>query len=90
MAEISYPNREHANADKAARRRALAALAHLTDEAGNFRQRIEGGYAIDGDDARRIERLASDITRHVSVIGILSEVREWHALDAADGCGEES
>jgi len=78
-----YPNREHQNADAAARRRALAALDHMVNEAEILRQRIERRQA-DGDDTQRIANLARDITQHVSILGVLREVREWHAIDQTE------
>jgi|GEM_PF-2976442 len=79
-----YPNREHQNADQAARRRALKALDDMYSEVEILRQRIQRGR-VDGDDTQRIASLARDITQHVSVLGALGEVREWHAADVAAG-----
>jgi hypothetical protein len=45
----TYPNKEHENADKAARRRALNALNDIEREVAILRRRVEGGTA-DGDD----------------------------------------
>ena len=83
MNEIVYPNREHKNADEAARRRAMAVLDHLVNEAGIMRKRIEGDR-VDGDDSQRIASLARDLTQHIAILGALREVREWDALDRAE------
>ena len=40
----SYPNREHENADKAARRRAIKALDDIIDDAQTLQRRIARGY----------------------------------------------
>jgi hypothetical protein len=80
---ISYPNREHEREDHAARRRALAALRHLTDEAEILAARIASGI-VDGDDSQRISDLARDLTQHLSILGTLRQVREWHAADTAE------
>lgn len=82
-----YPNREHKNADEAARRRALAALDHLTDEAVILGRLIKAGRA-DGDDTQRIASLTRDIIQHVSILGALREVREWDAVDRATSGGK--
>ena len=78
----AYPNREHQNADALVRGRALAALDHMADEVVILRARIVR-EAADSDDTRQIASLARDITQHVSILGALREVREWHALDEA-------
>lgn len=83
MSDIDYPNREHANADKAARRRAFQALADIEREVTFLRRRIEGDVA-DGDDTSTLNQRAADITRHMSVLESFRDVREWHAADQAE------
>jgi hypothetical protein len=82
MTETSYPNREHKNADVAARRRALGVLAAIEEEVASLRRRIEG-HRIDGDDTQILTDLTRQVTLHASVLGTLREVREWHAADQA-------
>lgn len=78
-----YPNREHENADKAARRRALRALADIETEVEYLRKRVASGVA-DGDDTATLMQRAADLTRHLAVLGNLRNVREWHAADQAE------
>lgn len=77
-----YPNREHMQADKAAERRALKALDDIEAAVRILRRRIEGGIA-DGDDTGTLTQRAAEVTRHLSVLGTLRDVREWHAADRA-------
>lgn len=85
MADLSgmtdYPNRKHESADKAARRRAETALADLAGEAALLRRALKGGRNVDGLDVRRLSELMLSLTRDLSVIGTLRDVREWHAAD---------
>jgi hypothetical protein len=83
-----YPNREHANADKVARRRALAALDDIEGEVAFLRKRVNGGLG-DGDDTGTPAERAADVTRHLSVLGTLREVREWHAADEKEAAGND-
>ena len=80
-----YPNREHSNADKAARRRALAALEEIKAEADNFIRRIDKGYELSGADAERLVTKAFKVAVNFSIAETLSNVREWHAADQATG-----
>lgn len=77
-----YPNREHANADKAARRRALQSLADIEAEVAFLRKRVNGDVA-DGDDTSTLAQRAVDATRHFAALEALRDVREWHAADRA-------
>ena len=78
-----YPNREHENADKAARRRALNALNDIEGEVAYLRLRIAGDLA-DGDDTSTVAQRTTDVTRQLAILGALREVREWHAADARE------
>lgn len=79
----TYPNREHANADKAARRRALQALADIESEVAFLRKRIEHDLA-DGNDTSTLAQRAVDVTRQFAFLEALREVREWHAADSKE------
>lgn len=81
-----YPNREHENADKAARRCALKALDGIESEMLSLRRRLtyNDRNAPDGDETQRIAALTRDLIQHLSILGALREVREWHAADLAE------
>jgi len=81
----AYPNKEHERADEGARRRAMDALTELAGEAALLRRRLADGRNPDYTDAESLERLVRKLTRDLSVLGTLREVREW---DAADKAGE--
>jgi hypothetical protein len=81
-----YPNREHANADKAARRRALQALTDIEAEVAFLRRRINGDVA-DGDDTSTLAQRAVDVTRHFATLEALRDAREWHALYSKEADG---
>jgi hypothetical protein len=90
----AYPNREHKNADRAARRRALAALNAITAEAERLRQKLQEAdnplSSLDSDDTRTMDGKVHDLTAEFAVIGALRDVREWHAADLAEaGKGAE-
>lgn len=74
----TYPNREHENADKAARRRALQALADIEGEVALLRKRVNGGIA-EGDHTSTLAQRAVDVTRQFGRLEALRDVREWHA-----------
>jgi hypothetical protein len=80
----AYPNREHENADNAARRRALAALRDIAEDAENLRGRIERGYEPHGTDADRFTAKSVKLALNLSVMETLRDVREWHAADVAE------
>jgi len=79
----AYPNREHANADRAARRRALIALSDIEREVAFLRKRVENDLA-DGDDTSTLTQRAAEVTRQMAVLGTLREAREWHEAGRAD------
>lgn len=81
--ETTYPNREHENADKAARRRALKALDNIAAEVDTLRRRIASDQRVDGDDTQAITGLAAALINHLAIMGALREVREWHEADQA-------
>jgi hypothetical protein len=82
---ISYPNREHMNAAKAALRRARANLDEISAEAGLMRTRLDkGADYIDGADARTLAVAVGQLAENLTIIETLREVREWHAADRAD------
>jgi hypothetical protein len=78
-----YPNREHRNADRAARRRALSRLDLIETEVKMLRRRIGQGQA-GGEDTATILTHVRDLTEFLAILGALSEVRDWHAADQAD------
>lgn len=78
-----YPNREHENADKAAQRRALAALETITSEAEKLQRMLRAGHRADADDAQVISAAVQKLTGHLAELGTLYDVRQWHAADAA-------
>jgi len=89
----AYPNKEHERADRRARQRAMDALAELAGEAALLRRSVADGREVDGDDAQVLADLVRKLTRDLSVLGTLREVREWDAADkaekAATTAGEE-
>lgn len=84
--EFPFPNREHEVADKAARRRALRAIEDLEAELKLVRQRLELGAAsrVDADTVQSISDYARRIVGHAAELGVLYDVREWHATDVAE------
>jgi hypothetical protein len=87
---ITYPNREHENADKAAARRALAALAAIEDQVAVLRAKIEHRNYIYGSDTNQITDNARALTEHLAILETLRDVREWHAADTAERNGGPS
>jgi hypothetical protein len=80
----NYPNHEHENADKAARRRALRGLRDIIEDAEALARRIETGYEPHGTDAQRLADKAVSIAANLSALETLRDVREWHAADKAE------
>lgn len=85
----AYPDREHENADVAARRRAEAALADLAGEAALLRRSLKAGREVDGDGTQVLSDLVRKLTRDLSVLGTLREVREWLAADVKEADGND-
>jgi hypothetical protein len=75
-----YPNREHRKADEAARRRALARLDLIETEVRMLRRRIGQGQA-GGEDTATLMTHVRDLTEYLAILGVLNEVRDWHAAD---------
>ena len=84
MTDIEYPNPEHRNADKAASRRALAALRDVIEHAETLARRIEGGYEPHGEDAQRIADAAIRVAVNFSALETLRDVRASYAADRAE------
>lgn len=78
-----YPNREHKNADDAARRRALKALDDIEAEVTFLRRRVNGGTA-DADHTSTLAARTADVVRQLAVLEALRDVREWHAADSRE------
>lgn len=85
-----YPNREHENADKAARRRALAALDTITSEAETLQRALRlqstlpgPGRRADADDTQVMSAAVQGLTGFLAELGTLYDVRQWHAADVA-------
>ncbi len=78
-----YPNREHENADKAAKRRASKALTDIAYEVNILGRRLEAG-TVDGGDTNILSDRVRQLTQHLSTLAALREVREWHAIDQAE------
>jgi hypothetical protein len=85
-----YPNREHANADKAAQRRALVGLRDIIEDAENLVRRIKNGYEPHGTDAQRLADKAVSIAVNFSAMETLRDVREWHAAGQAEATATEA
>ncbi len=90
----TYPNREHENADRAAMRRALHALSGIEGEVRDLRLKLSRDQRVDADEAQVITGHVRALTGYLAELGILRDVREWHAIDKADanrfrceGCG---
>lgn len=81
-----YPNREHENADKAARRRALKALETIKDEVQILSGTLALGSTarIDADAAQTIAGKVRDLAGYLAELGTLYDVREWDAIDRTD------
>jgi hypothetical protein len=81
-----YPNHEHMNMDKSARRCAVTALDNLIADASMLRQRLLGGQArsVSSDDAASLRTEADRVRVHLAVAGTLREVRAWELADRAD------
>jgi citrate lyase beta subunit len=85
VSDINYPNREHANADKAARRRAISALDSIEANARALARRIEdGSYEPHGEDAQRFAEATVKVAVNLGALETLRDVREWHAADEAE------
>lgn len=79
----AYPNKEHGNADKAATRRALQALADIEREVALLRKRVESGTA-DGDHTSTLAERTADVTRQLAFLEALRRARGWHAADSKE------
>lgn len=79
----TYPNREHENADKAARRRAIQAASDLFDYATQLHRQLVGGQ-VPSPQMIPLQELTANITANLAVLETLRDVREWHAADQAD------
>jgi hypothetical protein len=84
MTAVDYPNREHGNADRAAKRRALTALNSIIENAQLLVRALETDTALDPGASRRIADGAVSVAINLSALETLSDVREWHAADVAD------
>lgn len=80
-----YPNREHRNGDRAARRRAHAALDAIEAEVATLRRRLKSAdnplSSLDGDDTQLIMGKVRDLTAELAIMAALRSVREWAKAD---------
>ena len=88
MTTIDHPNREHGNADRAAKRRALTALNSIADEVKMLIRSLETDTTPDPSAARRIADGSTSVAINLAAMEVLSDVREWHAADIADAATE--
>lgn len=79
-----YPNREHANADKTARQKAMASLQDIIEDAKTLQRRLANGTYTDVSDAQTLVAKAVEVTRRLAVLDTLGHVREWDAADKAE------
>jgi len=80
----TYPNREHENADKAAKRRAIRALDDISNEVGILRRKLDQDVYVDGDDTQILVDRFRQLTIQMTILGTLSDVRDWHEADLAE------
>jgi hypothetical protein len=82
---MNYPNREHQNADLAARRRALSSLDIIEAEVSLMRGKLNRDDTyVDGSDTQILMTAVRNLTERVATIETLRDVREWHALDVRE------
>jgi siroheme synthase (precorrin-2 oxidase/ferrochelatase) len=82
---VNYPNREHENADRAARRRAISALTSMSDEAMEFAAKLQAGVSTPyASDAQKFQHWTSQLLENLTILETLREVREWRAADEAE------
>ena len=85
-----YPNREHGNADGAARTRALKALDDIMAEVGYLRAKLgrESRPRVDAGDAEVLNRKVFVLAGSLAELDTLHNVREWDAADRAQAEAE--
>ncbi len=77
---MSYPNKEHEAADKAAVRRALHCLENIEADVAILRRRLTktgSTVHIEGADVRGIAGQVNQLTEYVTILETLRDVREW-------------
>lgn len=80
-----YPNHEHEKEDKAARRRAEAALDALITSANLIKGALlrdnagQDYSSVDADNANVLYEYLAKVTKNLAIVGALAEVREWEA-----------
>lgn len=82
----SYPNREHKNENESALLRAIGNLNAIAEEVRTLKLKLEGDYgrSVFADDAQVITTKARELTRDLTMLEVLRNVREWHAADALE------
>jgi hypothetical protein len=82
-----YPNREHENADKVARRRVQRNISDISEQLATLTRRLRlaestdsKGLYVDAADARPIVDAANRLTENLARLETLRDVREWPAL----------
>jgi len=82
---MDYPNREHRNADKAARRRARSALNDIAQHVAYLHRQLDlDSPSLDEDSAQPLAEKTRALTGHLARLGQLRDAREWHAADQAE------
>jgi hypothetical protein len=79
-----YPNREHMNADAAARRRAVAALEKIGEHTAELADRLNNGAVPEPGEAYLLTGQAARAATHLAELAMLRDVREWDAADQAE------
>ena len=87
----TFPNREHEQADKAARRRARTALNAITEDVAIMHRKLDlDSPMLDEDDTRALAEHVRARPGHLGRLAALRDVRAWHAADLADAAQAES
>jgi hypothetical protein len=80
-----YPNKEHENAERRARRRALDALVLMIENAQHLARDLNGWKDVDMERGQSFPELSAKVTANLAMLETLRDVREWHAADVAEG-----
>lgn len=81
-------SREHGNAERAAKRRALKQIDMIVERAITLESALRKNASVYGSDGRSLADMVNVLTENLAILETLGDVREWAKADEQEADGE--